>query len=319
MTPGTQNYQRSDRTLEAMYDHILVPTDGSEHAQRATEHGALIADAFDATLHLLSVVDVSEAAGPFSAGGVDDAYVEQLTDASESELAEISTGIERVDTVETAVTTGRPSAGILEYVDEEGIDLVCMGTHGRRGLRRFLTGSVTERVVRLSPVPVLTVRAVEASEPGDGYDDILVPTDGSDCAQAAVAHALALAERFDSRLHAVSVIDTASLATGTEMGIPPGLLEQLEENAAEATRAIEDAAGDAGVDCVGVVDTGGVRRVLLNYAEEHDIDLVCLGTHGRSGLDRVLVGSTAEGLVRRADAPVVTVSQRRGGESDSTE
>jgi len=293
-----------------MYDHILVPTDGSEHAERATEHAALVADAFDATLHLLSVVDVSAAAGPFSAGGVDDAYVEQLTDASEGELADIAATVEGVDTVETAVTTGRPSAGILEYVDDEDIDLVCMGTHGRRGLRRFLTGSVTERVVRLSPVPVLTVRAIEASEPGDGYDDILVPTDGSDCAQAAVAHAIALADRFDSRLHAVSVIDTTSLATGTEMGVPPGLLEELEERAAEATRAVEDAAEEAGVDCVGVVDTGGVRRTLLTYAEENDIDLVCLGTHGRSGLDRVLVGSTAEGLVRRADAPVVTVSSR---------
>jgi len=292
-----------------MYDQILVPTDGSEHAQRATEHGAVVANAFDATLHLLSVVDVSAAAGPFSAGGVEESYVEQLTDASESELAEIEAGIERVDAVETAVISGRPSAGILEYVDDNDIDLVCMGTHGRRGLRRFLTGSVTERVVRLSPVPVLTVRATAASEPGEGYDDILVPTDGSDCAGAAVAHAIALADRFDSRLHAVSVIDTASLATGTEMGIPPGLLEELERNAAGAIRAVEDDAEAAGIDCVGVVDTGGVRRTLLDYADDNDIDLVCLGTHGRSGLDRVLVGSTAESLVRRADAPVVTVSQ----------
>lgn len=294
-----------------MYDHILVPTDGSEHAARATDHGALVADAFDATLHLLSVVDVGAAAGPFSAGGVDDGYVEQLTDASWEELDGIEATVDRDVAVETAVVTGRPATGILDYVDEAGIDLVCMGTHGRRGLRRFLTGSVTERVVRLSPVPVLTVRATTASEPGEGYDDILVPTDGSDCARAAVAHAIALADRFDSRLHAVSVIDTASLATGTEMGIPPGLLEELERNAAAATRAVEADAEAAGIDCVGVVDTGGVRRTLLEYADDNDIDLVCLGTHGRSGLDRVLVGSTAEGLVRRADAPVLTVSQGR--------
>ncbi|MBX0303792.1 universal stress protein [Haloarcula salinisoli] len=290
-----------------MYDHILVPTDGSDHADRAAGHAALLADAFDATVHLLTVVDIETAAGPFSAGGVDDDYVEQRTASERDALAERAA---RVDgDVETAVTTGQPSEGILEYVREHEVDLVVMGTHGRSGLRRYLTGSVAERVLRLSPVPVLTVRATEASEVGDGYGDILVPTDGSGRATAAVAHAVAVADAFGGTVHAVSVVNVGDIATGAEVSVPAGLLEELEAAATDATEAIATEAAAAGVEAVTEVRTGRPKHDLLEYVADHDVDLVVMGTHGRTGLDRVLLGSTAEALVRRAEVPVLTVSQ----------
>jgi len=295
-----------------MYDHILVPTDGSDHASRAADHGAMLAEAFDATLHLLTVVDIEAAAGPFSAGGVDQSYVEDRTAAEREALSDLAASLEGSGAVETTVATGNPAGEILDYVDDHGVDLVVMGTHGRSGLRRYLTGSVAERVLRLSPVPVLTMRANDEST--SGYEDILVPTDGSERAGAALAHALALADAFDGTLHAVSVVNVGDIATGAEVSVPAGLLDELESRATEATQAIASEAETAGVDAVTAVSTGRPKHDLLEYVAANDIDLVCMGTHGRTGLDRVLLGSTAEALVRQADTPVLTVSEEPHGD-----
>ncbi|WP_324662922.1 universal stress protein [Haloarcula sediminis] len=290
-----------------MYDHILVPTDESDHAERAADHAALLAGAFDATVHLLTVVDIEAGAGPFSAGGVDKNYIErQMTDHREA-LAEREADLNVP--VETSVATGAPSEGILDYVEDNQIDLVVMGTHGRSGLRRYLTGSVAERVVRLSPVPVLTVRATETGTVGSGYGDILVPTDGSERAAAAVGHAIAVAGAFGSTVHAVSVVNVGDIATGADVTVPRDLLAEFEDAAAEATEAVAREAEDAGLDAVTEVRTGRPKQDLLEYITDRDIDLVVMGTHGRTGLDRVLLGSTAEALLRRAEVPVLTVSE----------
>lgn len=291
----------------AMYDTILVPTDGSDHARRAAEHAALLAGALDATVHVVSVVDLDDAAGPFSAGGLDDHDIDRLTASGRSTAEETAAALGERVTVETDVLTGRPSDAILDYVEDHGVDLVCMGTHGRRGLSRYLTGSVAERVLRRAPVPVMTVRASEGRAAG-AYDEILVPTDGSDRAEAAVAHALAIGEQFDSRIHAVSVVNVGDLATGSEMGLPEHLLEELKSAADSATEAVVRRAEGAGLDAVSTTSVGRPKTDLLAYIEDHDVDLVCMGTHGRTGLDRVLVGSTAEALVRKSAVPVLTVS-----------
>lgn len=292
-----------------MYDHILVPTDGSDHAVRAAEHATMLATTFDATLHLLTVVDIEAAAGPFSAGGVDTEYIEGRTATKREALSDLADSLDRAGDIETTVETGTPAESILGYVGDTDVDLVVMGTHGRSGLRRYLTGSVAERVVRQSPVPVLTMRATDASAIGDGYDNVLVPTDGSERAAAAVGHALAVADAFGTTLHAVSVVNVGDIATGAETGIPPELLEELRNDAADATEAIASRAEAAGVDAVTEVLTGRPKHELLAYVADHGIDLVCMGTHGRTGLDRVLLGSTAEGLLRRAEVPVLTVSE----------
>jgi nucleotide-binding universal stress UspA family protein len=291
-----------------MYDTILVPTDGSDGARRAVEHAALVAGAVDATLHVVTVVDIDGAAGPFSAGGIDDDYVERLRAGGRETAAETAALVDDAVTVDTEVLTGNPADAILDYLDEYDVDMVCMGTHGRRGLQRYLTGSVAERVLRHAPVPVLTVRTTPESEVGDGYDEILVPTDGSDRAEAAVAHALALGERFDSRIHAVSVVNVGDIPTGSESGLGESLLSELKSTAGAATQRVAEEAEAAGLTAATSVTVGRPKGALLSYVEDHDVDLVCMGTHGRTGLDRVLVGSTAEALVRRSPVPVLTVS-----------
>ncbi|ELZ45557.1 UspA domain protein [Halorubrum coriense DSM 10284] len=139
------------------------------------------------------------------------------------------------------------------------------------------------------------------------YSEILVPTDGSPASDAAIEHAIDLADRYDARLHALYVVDGAAYSTleaGAEV-----VVEALESEGEEATGRVADAAADAGVECVGSVTSGTAYRSIENYVDEHDIDVVVMGTHGRKGLDRYLLGSVTERVVRTSDVPVLTVRQ----------
>jgi nucleotide-binding universal stress UspA family protein len=290
-----------------MYDTVLVPSDGSEHAVRAAEHGTYLARAFDATVHLLHVVDVQAAAGIFDAGGVDAAFVERLEAEGEAALDAVEAVAGDADRVRTASVRGDPSGSILEYADEHGVDLIAMGTHGRTGLGRYVAGSVTERVVRLAEVPVLTVRATERSRVDGDYTDVLVPTDGSEHAAAAVEHGVGIAERTGARVHAVSVVDVSRLGSSPEFAPVAELREQLAAAAERATEAVATRAEEAGLDAVTAVREGRPSRALLAYADERDVDLIAMGTRGRTGIERYLLGSTTARTVRRAEVPVLAV------------
>jgi nucleotide-binding universal stress UspA family protein len=185
-----------------------------------------------------------------------------------------------------------------------------MGTHGRTGVGRYLAGSVTESVVRHADVPVFTVRATEQSRKTDSYDDILVPTDGSTAATAAVEPACEIAAQFDSRLHALNVVNLGDVATGSEYTLPTDLIDTLEAQGEKVTERIAARARESGVETVTQVVDGFPAADILDYAEENDIDLIVMGTAGRTGLNRFIMGSTTERLIRHADMPVLAVNAR---------
>ncbi|EMA68259.1 UspA domain protein [Halorubrum aidingense JCM 13560] len=139
------------------------------------------------------------------------------------------------------------------------------------------------------------------------YSEILVPTDGSPASAAAIDHAIDLARQYDARLHALYVVDGAAYSTleaGAEI-----VVEALESEGEEATAHIAETAADAGVECTTTVTTGTAYRAISDYVEEHAIDMIVMGTHGRKGLDRYLLGSVTERVVRTATVPVLTVRQ----------
>lgn len=138
-----------------MYENVLVPTDGSEPAQGATEQAYEIADRFDATLHALFVIDVDENT-PLNLSA--EPVVEGLRREGEKLTQEVAAGAPGGLETVTAVEQGNPDEQILEYADAEDVDVIVMGSHGRRGLDRFLLGSVTEKVIRQSDCSVLVTK-----------------------------------------------------------------------------------------------------------------------------------------------------------------
>lgn len=135
------------------------------------------------------------------------------------------------------------------------------------------------------------------------YDDVLLPTDGSDGTRRAIGHALALATHHDATVHALAVVNDGgyrSLDSET-------VAAEAERAARRAVRHVETRASREGVDVVTATSRGVPSEEILAYADEHGIDAIVMGTHGRTGLDRLLVGSVTEQVVRAAAVPVVTV------------
>jgi nucleotide-binding universal stress UspA family protein len=155
-----------------MYDTILLPTDGSAPSEAARDHAIGLAAAYGARLHAVYVVDDDA----LRAARMDSDVVVEGFEAEGASLGEsvAAAAAEAGVDCETAVLHGHPHEVITSYADDHGVDLIVMGTHGRHGVNRLLLGSVTERVVRTSDVPVLTVRSPEAAgegEAGDGEGD----------------------------------------------------------------------------------------------------------------------------------------------------
>ena len=288
-----------------MFDEVLIPTDGSESAERAARYGQVLAEAYGATVHVLCVVDRRDYDG-VETDGVDagkTAAEQQASDAVDAVAALVGDH----GTVRTQITVGVPSEEILRYVVEEGIDLVVMGTHGRTGAERFVIGSVAERVVRHADVPVLTVRVSDAP-PWPPLDRILVPTDGSDASFAALPAAFDLAERFDATVEALSIVDERSKASvyTVETALEE-MVGGLEATAETATERIEARARAADVDVTTTIVDGIPSRTICAHAEDSGADLVVLASHGRTGLAHSLLGSVAERVVRNSVVPVLTV------------
>jgi nucleotide-binding universal stress UspA family protein len=149
------------------------------------------------------------------------------------------------------------------------------------------------------------------------YDQVLVPTDGSTASEEAIERAIDLAKQYDATLHALYVVDSgayASLEAGTDI-----VVDELRTKGTEAVETVAERAEDAGVPVETTVETGIVHRSIVDYVDTEGIDLVVMGTHGRTGVGRVLLGSVAEKVIRTANAPVMTVRSNDAGTDDSEE
>jgi nucleotide-binding universal stress UspA family protein len=139
------------------------------------------------------------------------------------------------------------------------------------------------------------------------YDDILVPTDGSAGTEEALTHALDVAKQRDARVHALSVVDRR-VYLSADRDQQDAILESLTADAEEATAAVRERATEAGVETTTAIRDGVPHSEILRYADEEGVDLIVIGTHGRTGRDKLVnMGSVTERVVANADQPVLVV------------
>ena len=288
-----------------MYQSILVPLEPSQGLASSLPFAASLAKGLGARLTLLAVVpptgrnQETSQAQAFLQG-----QVESLADA----------GVE----ADTVVDSGWPGQQIIARAPEGGFNLIIMGTRGRSGLRRGLLGSVTDQVVRSSPVPVLVMSplAVErCAQEEHQLHSVVVPLDGSPMAEAVLPHAEGLAQELSMEVRLLRVVSTGPMAYYGGEGGPVDtfpLGQELEEEAAVYLNHVAAAQTSRGLTANCTVVRGSTAMAIVDQVKEVPRCLVAVRTHGRVGLGRLLIGSVADTLIRHAGQPVLVVTSQEG-------
>ena len=289
---------------------ILVPTDFSEAAKAALDQALFLTAKYGAELMILHARLMFE----------DDPseLPDKLTSIKKEELDIEHALMERLKkrtirhshlNIKHEIIRGysAPSA-ILGYINNHDFDLVVIGTHGRTGLEHILIGSVTEKVVRYARCPVLTVHSQEYVK--EEFNKILVPFDFSDHSILALRTAAEMIDGQKGEIHLLYAVEQevhpALYAWGMKSALEaiPDLVEKVELRMDENIAAISELKGKK---MVKVVREGKPHKEISAYADDIKPDIVVIGTHGLVGLERLLLGSTTERVIRSIKQPVLTV------------
>jgi nucleotide-binding universal stress UspA family protein len=293
--------------MSGLPERILVPTDFSAGSTRALTLARTLGRQFAAELHVLHVRQIPD--DPSQGDDLLD-EVEKLLRSGDSRTAGLLDQLlQDEDAVRVEAHIERrvsvPSA-IVEMVSGLGCDLVVMGTHGRKGLQHLLMGSVAEKVMRLSPVPVLTVRdSTKLCDP-EGVR-ILVAHDFSEHSLEAVRYAADWARSLRAEvtlLHSVQplIYHEAYALEDYHGNVWERVIRRCHETLEEIARRHL-----SGVVCTTAVVQAHPDLGITGHASESGCDLVVLATRGLSGLEHAIVGSVAERVVRSSPVPVLTV------------
>ena len=292
---------------------ILHPTDFSDLADDAFGYALGLARRTGAALHVVHIVEGREdyAAVTHLTTHDEEALLIQLRERANEHLGLLSS--EERDNLEMVYTLaeGKHAApAIIEHADRRQADVIVLGTHGRRGLRHLLLGSVAEEVIRRAPCPVLVVHRRE--ERGIGpVRHIAAPVDFSEQARVALRQAKHLAALYDARLTLLYVAEEHMVPFFSDTGIPTFTVMKIDPDiVAKAGEALQQL--DAETEGPEVPTSYAVRRgqppyEVVEFVREEQADLIVMGTRGLAGVERGMIGSVTERVVRTASCPVWTV------------
>jgi nucleotide-binding universal stress UspA family protein len=284
---------------------IVFATDFLKPAQRAFAYAIALANALSMRLVILHVIKgMADAESP---RGSDSRYMNPLKTAALLEVGRLARLAQDAGVrAEPLVQIGDPANCVMDLLPARQARLIVMGTHGRTGWDRLQLGSIAESVIRKAPCPVMTVRGVIAGELTRSHRHVrmtrlLVATDFSATAQAAVRYAAGLARYLEAALLVLHVVDQSAGGSEASRASQARRLRRTVSTLIEKTVTAEEA-------CV----VGVPIEVILDQAAKWQADVIAIGTQGRRGLHRLVLGSLAEQVVRRAGCPVVTLHRSAG-------
>lgn len=287
-----------------MFETILIPVDGSDTARCAAAVGREFARRYDARLEVLHVVE-EQSRLP---GLGDDQTPEEKGREVLDEIADLVTG--STVEIDTRLVEGQPHEAITEHATETDSDLIVIGRHGRSGLRERLLGTVTDRVLRQTSVPVLTVPGGASERTTGTYENILLTTDGSENAEQAAPYGEDIARRFEATLHLLNVVNVQAEAGAFDAGgVTADFVERLEKDGHEAIDRLAQQIDDTTLPVESAVVRGDTQEAIGDYAAGNDIDLIVMASEGQSNLASQSLGSVTDRVLRTADAPVLVVCQ----------
>lgn len=217
---------------------------------------------------------------------------------------------EEIQTTSVSLREIAAAPAILSYSQDNSVDLIVMGTHGRRGLKRMLLGSVAEEVVRLSEWPVLTIRYQEECEDQPAFSgDILVPVDFSPHSLVALQHAKEFAVLYGAGITLVHVVEDKTHPDFYMPGVRSiyDTLPDIEDQAIGHLMSFDEKAGGPDVHVSCKIKRGHPASEIISVSKEMDSRMIVLSTHGLTGLEHFFIGSVAEKIVRSSECPVLTI------------
>lgn len=299
---------------------ILFPTDFSERARAAWPYAVGLAKDGGAALHVLHVVTPPVLGStPEGMMVVPPALVDDVLAESQGVVDELAASVRAVGLeTHTHTSIGEAASEIVAYATEQGVGLIVMATTGRTGMAHVVMGSVAERVVRHATCPVLTVRYEGAAAPAPltaggllGLRRILVPLDGSELAEAALPHLVKLAKRHGAEVTLLCVTHAHALRATELVEAQVRVVQEAETYLAGVERRL----AAEGVSASSVVRYGEAPEEILDDIRSRRPDLVAMGTHGRTGLTHLVLGSVAERVLRASPVPVLLFPARALRES----
>lgn len=291
-----------------LYHKILVPLDGSTLAEQVLPHLRRLATPIDTTFVLVNVINSANYVATHSRYLPPD-YFTRLRISAEEYLAEQGRPLEQAGfRVETHVADGDAAGSILHVAATTQADLIAMTTHSRSGFVRWALGSVAERVVSETALPVFLVRET-TTLPTDKLHRILVPLDGSALAEQALPTAGALAKATGAELLLLQVIqpldDRNQEILFKDDVEAQSAFAEWRANAAAYLHEKAQPFQAVGVPCLYKVELADVAPTIIDTAETERIDLLVMSTHGRSGLRRWVYGSVANKVLRGVTCPLL--------------
>jgi nucleotide-binding universal stress UspA family protein len=293
------------------FHRILCPIDFSDASRRALLHTLGITRQHDASITAVHVHSAFAIAAEVEAG----LYVDALPSAQDALRDFVDRTVNDTSArIKLVSTTGDAVRGILEQAERESSDLIIMGTRERSGVAKVLLGSVTERVLREAPCPVMTIPAAAttpASGKGKPIGAILCPSDFSRSCRKALKLAMSVREQTDARLILVHVLQWPAFSGGT---LPLPVVAEINADADEWRREalatleeglLEDAR--SGRRHTAMVVPGRPSQTILRIAQEEHAGLIVMGVQSRGTIDRLLFGSTTREVIQAAHCPVLSI------------
>ena len=299
------------------FKRIICAVDLTESSVRALAHAAALARWYDAHLTVLHVVPTFE---PIPVRGDIGAPLSIVTPLPRERVLEEMRRSLKLATLSPHASpvaeSGDPHTAIIDHAVSERADLIVLGTHGRRGFKRLLLGSVTEAVMSDAPCPVLTVppHAPAGLQEAVTFKRILCPIDFSPSALQALGFALDLARQADglvTLVHAIEWLPEHEPRASVPFNVAEYRRYMLEDTQAQLRALVADESR-TWVEVDDVVVFGRAYREVLREAETRSADLIVMGAQGRGGIDLALFGSTTQQVVRGAMCPVLTVRGAAG-------
>jgi nucleotide-binding universal stress UspA family protein len=279
-------------------EKILCPTDLSDSSLRAIPFATQMAKLHGADLHLFHIYLLH------SLAAIDSDKPYPGEEEARQTLEDSAAGVPWSSVVHSVGRAVHAAPAILEYAEVKDVDLIVMGSHGRRGFRRLLLGSVTEEVVRLAKCPVLVVREdADASVPTE-IDRVLVPIDFSDRSSIAASYGRELASMWNAELELIHVVEPPVYS---EMSFPVLTRNREAREFAEDHLARLAEKLGPGLSLSVKAVSGNAADVVIDEAARSEKTLVVIPSHGHSGIERLLLGSVTERVLRRAPCPVLVL------------